>query len=333
MFKDVDEILVALKRDELTLLTGSKLISVPRWVDWLVWLGQWMRIQAELEGRRIAVVRLPSRRLAAAFTAIGSAFASARLYDDSLDWETMQGLTPGTRVFWRDPSSGKSKRRSGTVVGVRQIADDDFLEVVMETQQSAQRGTRLFAKSAALSYGITLGSLSAAVDERLACAERVIRAALTEAGQGWIRSPAIDCSVITERTSFLSDLEGLTISVAGTVQASCADVLAITDPGGRSHGKTRVAPARSDGVIDDYGSITILDGPAAALRMSDSIARSVVVLLDQAEYDDEMEQLFQTFLGYAVDEYVHTPASGVIRPPESVEAFIFGLPMQSQSGT
>lgn len=322
---DVDEVLAALSRADLDLLVGGQPKRVPPWNDWLIWLGQWMRAQAALEGRRIAVVRMPNRRLGAAFAAIGSAFASARLHNNSLDWEGLRSLAPGTKVFWREGSTG----RSGSIASPPKTLDDEFLAVV-EARKKASAITRLFTKSAALTYGITLGSVTAVADERLACAERVIMAALTDAPQGWIRSPAIECSVITERSSFLSDISGLDVRVGGTVHASFADVLSITDSEGRSHGKTKVASARSAGVLDETGSITILDGAAAALRMSDTIASSVVVLLDQAEYDEEVEQLFQTYLGYAVDTYIHPPASGVLAPPDSIESFLFGLPMQSQ---
>lgn len=324
---DVDEVLSALKRDDLRLLAGGEPTSIPPWIDWLVWLGQWMRAQAALDGRRIAVVRMPSRRLGAAFTAVGAVFASARLHDDSLDWEGLRGLTPGTKIFWRELASGRSTRRSGTVAGLRQIDGGDFMEVVVE----AQKSTRLFAKSAALSYGITLGSVSTQADERLASAERVIRAASRDVAQGWMRSPAIECTIITERTSFLSDLDGLVIRAGPGAEASCSDLLAIADSGGRYHGKTRVAPARSDGVLDESGSITILDGATAAVRMGDTIARSVVLLLDQSEYDDEVEQLIQTFLGFAVDAHIHAPANGVKAAPASIEAFMFGLPLPSRS--
>lgn len=328
---DLDEVLLALKRDDWDLLVGGVPTSVPPWIDWLIWLGQWMRAQAPLQGRRIALIRMPSRRLGAAFVAIGSALASARLHDDSLDWEGLRTLAPGTKVFWREPASGKAVRRSGTVAGLRRIEGGDFMEVVVEAQnKKAQQGTRLFAKSAALSYGITLGSVSAVADERLACAERVIRAAVKDGAQGWTRSPGIECSVITERSSFLSDLEGLAIRVGGKAEAFCSDVLAIAESGGRSHGKTMVVPARTDGVLDEVGAVTILDGASAALRLSDTVARSVAVLLDQAEYDEEIEQLFQTFLGYAVDAHVYPPASGVKAPPASVESFIFGLPEQTR---
>jgi hypothetical protein len=329
---DLDEALASLKHEDWDLLVSGLTTPIPHWIGWLIWLGQWMRVQASLQGRRVAVVRMPSRRLGAAFAAVGSAMASARLHDDSLDWEGLRTLAPGTKVFWRERAAGKSTRRSGRVKGLRLISGGDFMEVEVESQnKKSLQATRLFARSAALSYGITLGSVSAIADERLACAERAISAAVKDGARGWIRSPGIECNVITERSSFLSDLEGLAFCIGGSVEASCTDVLAIAESGGRSHGKTRVAPSRSDGILDESGLVTILDGAAAALRLSDSIAPSVVILLDQAEYDDEVEQLLQTFLGYAVDAHVHPPASGVKAPPGSLEAFVFGLPMQSRS--
>lgn len=328
----VDEVLAALKREDLGLLASGVPTAVPPWMDWLVWLGQWMRAQAALPGRRVAVVRMPSRRLGAAFIAVGAAFASARLHDDTLDWQGLRSLAAGTKVYWRESVSGKAARRSGTVAGVRQIDGSDFMEVVTETQgKRGERSTRMFAKAAAMSYGITLGSISAAADEQLAGADRLIKAAVTDGAQSWIRSPGVECTVITERTSFLGDLEGLSIRAGGKVDASCCDLLAIADSGGRSHGKTRVAPARTDGALDEPGSLTILDGAAAALRLSETSAPSVVIVLDHAEYDDEIEQLLQTFLGYAVDQPIHAPVSGVRAPPGTIEAFIFGLPSLSRA--
>jgi hypothetical protein len=331
---DINEVILALKREDLAISDGKRTIALPPWIDWLVWLGQWMRIQSTLEGRRVAVVRLPNRRLSAAFTALGSAFASARLYNDSLDWEGLKDLAPGSKVFWREYASGKPMRWSGSVVGVRQIAGADFLEVVMEGKRKAHQGNRLFAKSAALSHGITLGSVSAISDARLTGAERVFEAALKDTPKGWPRSPNIECTVITERTSFLGDLESLAIRVADTVQADCSDILTIADAGGRTHGKTRVTPPRNNGVLDESGGwLTILDGAAAMRRMSETTARSVVILLDQAEYDEDVEQLLQSYLDYAADTGIHLPSGGVMPPPEGVQPFIFGLQLQGWLNT
>ncbi|MCW5623167.1 MAG: hypothetical protein KIT73_00410 [Burkholderiales bacterium] len=205
------------------------------------------------------------------------------------------------------------------------------MEVVVEARGKTPQNTRLFSKWAALSYGITLGSVTAQTDERLASAESFFRAVVAGAAQGWMRSPAIECTVITERSSFLSDLTGLAFRAGAGGEASLSELLAIADAGRGAYVKTRIAPARNNGVLDESGSITVLDGASAAVRMGDTIARSIVVLLDQSEYDEEVEQLIQTFLGSAVDAHIHAPSRGVKTSPASVEAFMFGLPLQSRS--
>jgi hypothetical protein len=329
---DLDEVLEDIRLNDCELQVGGVPARIPPWAEWLIWLGQWMRVQGALPGRRIAVVRMPSRRLGAAFVAMGSVFGSARLHDGMRDWESLLNLAKGTKVSWREALSGKSVRRSGVFAGVRQIEGASFMEIIEDSQiRRSARSTRLFTKSAALSYGITLGSISAAANERLANAERVLNASIKRITPGWTRSIGIECSVITERTSFLGDLEDLSIRIGGKVEVSCSDFLAIAESGGHSHGKTRVVPIRSVEALDESGFITILDGAAAALRLSETNAQSVVIVLDHAEYDDEIEQLFQTFLGYAVDSHIYSPMSGFQTLPDSVEAFVFGLPSLSEA--
>jgi hypothetical protein len=80
----------------------------------------------------------------------------------------------------------------------------------------------------------------------------------------------------------------------------------------------------------DQKAQAILDGAAAARRINETFSKSIVVLLDQAEYDEELEQLFQTFLDYAEDSVIHPPEKGVVQPPLSLQAFIFGLPLQPE---
>ena len=52
---------------------------------------------------------------------------------------------------------------------------------------------------------------------------------------------------------------------------------------------------------------------------------------DETAIDEEVEQLIQTFLGFAVDAHIHAPANGVKASPAGIEAFIFGLPLHSRS--
>ena len=81
-----------------SLAVGDETFPMPDWASWLIWLGGWMKLQAKTEGRRVAVIRVPCRSTAAAFTVLGVLLAAARIHDDSLDWESLKSLPVGTHV-------------------------------------------------------------------------------------------------------------------------------------------------------------------------------------------------------------------------------------------
>lgn len=328
---DIGEIHASPVLDGLALKIGGRTDPLPDWASWLVWLGQWMRMQVPCGGRRVAVVRLPSRRTAAAFASLGVLFASARLHDDSLDWEALKALAPGTKVFWREHVGGRSLRCSGDVVGARVISGQDFMVVSVDGGKKSQPITRSFARRTALSHGITLGAVTAKADERLTGAARLMKAAIGGFSPGWIRSLRTDCVVVSERTTFLGDLADAWVCAGGGVSEPFVDVLSVSDSAGNTHGKTRLVSARQHGLIDAACQVTILDGAPSVLRMPDTAAASVLAILDPTEYDEEVEQVLMTFMGYASDAFVHILADGLKAPPPSAEIVVFGLPLAGRS--
>lgn len=71
--QQVDTVMGAVHRERLSVRTDGGSCPMPAWADWLIWLGAWLRSQAALSGRRVTVVLLPTRRLAAAFVGLGRA--------------------------------------------------------------------------------------------------------------------------------------------------------------------------------------------------------------------------------------------------------------------
>ena len=65
--------------------------------------------------------------------------------------------------------------------------------------------------------------------------------------------------------------------------------------------------------------------------MPDTAAASVLAILDPTEYDEEVEQVLMTFMGYASDAFVHIPADGLKALPPSAEIVVFGLPLTGRS--
>lgn len=305
---------------------------LPSWADWLMALGEWMREQAPKHGKRVTVVRLPTRALGAAFVGLGALCAAARTHDESLDWDALRKLPEGTAVFWRDPSGAKPKRYAGRALGLRTMHGGELLAIAQVDSRGKEKGATFYlTRATALSYGVTLGAISARADDRLTAAALLMQSLNKDSSQAWWRSPMSDSTVVTERSSFVQDLEGIDLRAGHSPSVSLLDALALADIQGREHGKLRVVSPRSDRFLDAPSGVTILDGPAALSRLALVHARSVIVLLSHAEYDEAVAHEIYPYLSYSIDDGIHPWSEGaeVANVPLSVEAFTFGLPEQS----
>lgn len=318
--------------NRLSLQIAGNLRPIPDWANWLIWLGAWTRCQAAMDGRRVVVVRLPSRRLSAAFVCLGMLLVASRLHDDALDWEALQALPNGTTVHWRDPRGGKSKRYTGTVDSVREIGGDKYLAISIAPTKIRPPTTFLLPRSTALTYGVTLGVITQQINEQLTAAARLYKSVVDGASQSWIRSPAADSTVVTERTSFLEDLSELALVGGQSGVVNFDEALAIAGVTNQQHGKLQLVPSRERLMKEAPDGVTVLDGAAASMCLGSSRSRSVVLLLDYSEYDDELVNVISPFLGCSIDAGIHVPATGVLRPPDGVEVFVFGLPDNSGVG-
>lgn len=326
---EVDTVMSALHRERLSIRTDGGSCPMPAWADWLIWLGAWLRSQAALSGRRVTVVLLPTRRLAAAFVGLGAMLAASRLHDDILDWDALQALPVGTLVHWRDlkGKSGRAVSYSGTVDGICDIDGNQFLAIVGQTPAKSKGVTYRLSRASALSYGVTRGAITKRGEDTLARAASLMKNIVDASSTTWIRSPMADSTVITERFSFLADLDGVFLEADNVPGVPLRETLALTDSEGR-HGKLRLIPVRGMDSDDILQGVTILDGARATSRLGQVSARSIVVLLDHADFDEEVANLLNRFLSYSVDEGIHFDegANPVVAPPTSIDSFIFALP-------
>lgn len=325
---DVGGVMGSLHRERLNLVVDGVTQSLPGWADWLVWLGAWMRGQAGLEGKRVVVVVLPTRRLAGAFVALGSLLIAARLHDDSLDWESLQALPSGAQVNWRDTKGGKATSYSGNVLGVRDLYGSQVLAVAVQSPLKYKGSTYFLPRASALSYGVTQGAVTSRGQDALTRAARLLTSVVDDSSAAWARSPLADSTLVTERSAFLADLEGLYLESNKAPATALSEALVIADPAGRQHGKMRLISVRDQSSEDAPPGVTILDGARAASRLGQLASRSVVVLLDHAELDEEVLNGLNRFVAQSIDYgiYVDDGASAAVLPPASIDAFAFALP-------
>jgi hypothetical protein len=312
----------------LKIVIGDSQRQLPTWADWLMALGEWMREQALKPGKRVVVVRLPVRNLAAAFVGLGALCAAARSHDESLDWEALRSLPEGTSVHWRKPAGAKSKRYSGRVCALVTMHGADCLAIDETDSRGRATGSKFYLpRSTALSHGVTLGSMSARTDEKLALSARFMRSLNSDTSLAWSRSPMADSTIFTERTSFLQDLEEIKVQAGSEPALWMLDALCVADTQCRTHGKLLVVPTRTEKICDAPTGVTILDGAAAISKLGHLNARSVVILMAHSEYDEEVSHGILPFLSYSVDAGVHAWQLGakVGDMPHGVEAFAFGV--------
>lgn len=315
-------------RGRLKLVIGASERELPLWADWLMSLGEWMRKQTSKSGKRAVIVRLPTRPLASAFVGLGSLCAAARMHDETLDWETLRGLAVGTYVHWRSLNGIKPKRFAGRVASLVSTEGGDFLVIDEVDSRGRLKGNKIYLpRKTALSYGVTLGAVSDRADAGLTSAATFMKALNSDSSVAWSRSPMADSTVVTERSSFLLNLDGIELRARQSRGVSMLDALSIADAQGRKHGKLKVTSTRTEIINDASDGVTVLDGPLAVSKLGYLNARSVVVLVSHSEYDEEVLHEIRPFLNYATNSGIHdwTPNAGIGDVPPGIEVFAFGM--------
>lgn len=323
---EIGSVLASVHQGRLSVQVAGHQQPIPDWADWLIWLGVWSRSQAAMEGRRVVVVRLPSRKLAAAFVSLGALLAASRIHDDSLDWDSLQALPSGTTVYWREVKGDKSTSYTGTVDSVREMGATKFLAISILTPKRHLGTMFLLPKLTALAYGVTLGLVTNRTDGQLTMAAELFKSLVDGAPHSWIRSHGADSTVVTETTSFLEDLSDLALVAGKSGAVGFEEALAISCGNNQQHGKLQLISSRSRVLQDEPAGVTVLDGANSAIFLGSARSRSIVLLLDYSEYDEETENLLSPFIGCSVDAGIHVPPKGVSSPPSGVNVFVFGLP-------
>jgi hypothetical protein len=253
------------------------------------------------------------------------------MHDESLDWEALRGLAVGTNVHWRSLNGVRPKRFAGRVASVVSGVGGDFLIIDEVDARGRPKGSKTYLpRKTALSYGVTLGAVSARADASLTSAATLMKSLNSDSSVAWSRSPMADSTVVTERSTFLLNLDGIELRARQSRAVSMLDALSIADAQGRAHGKLMVASTRTEVVNDAPDGVTVLDGAQAVSKLGYLKARSVVVLLSHSEYDEEVMHEIRPFLSHATDSGIHAwpPNARVGDVPPGIEAFAFGMDVQ-----
>lgn len=327
MLEDPLSALRAVHAERLSIYLGQRSVVVPPWAVWMMRLGAWLRVQAKLPGKRLAVIRTPSRQLCPAFISLGAILAGAKLHDEGVVWEALRALPQGTPVHVSDESG---KTTAGRIVGVTDVMPGiETLQVALDRVPGVRNGTTantsiMLPKESALQR-VRMGASSSAVDAKRADAIGVMRKLVDGDNTSWQLSPSPDCTVVAEKRALLDDIEKIEVGATRDQRISFRDLLLLSDRAD-ARGMVALVSDRVGHIEDPADGVTVLAGSSAGALLGYCRARSVVFLLDQSEYDEDVDNRLAPFAAMQTSASVHGSADDLKGMVGGIELSVIGLP-------
>ena len=270
----------------ISVLDGLDSPLLPDWAASLVWLGAWCR-SCQLAGKRLIVFAvLPTRELAVAFAGLGCLVAGASTFQEVLSWPTFRKLPIGREVFW-SRKNGTARYR-GTIVGFEDIGGAEFIAVnVTKAPRKAEVGSGLKINRMNFDEYRFTEEETPAVARAVAldAASRSLGSLVENMTAKWIWADGAEGLLVTGVATFMSSIDGLTLSIDGQAPIAVSDLLCVGRNGGQSHAKLRMDHHR--GALAGNFPLVILDGAKAFMVHEHLAAESnLLVILDRLEYQD-----------------------------------------------
>ena len=271
-------------KGNLSVMDGNELLSLPEWSAALIWLGAWCRKHQFSHKRLITFAVLPTRDLASAFACIGSLFAGARAFEDTLSWARFSCLPAESKVFWC-LKDGR-RRYEGNVVGLEMNSGLKFMVVkVLKAPRHVDRGS-IFKISQKYFDDYKFTEEKPPSTSKIFSfknTEQFICNLLGKINPKWIEVDGAEGILITSMANFEKTLSGLSLKIDGQQFLPMRDLLCIEINGKQAHAKLRMSHPR--GNLSGNFPLVILDGPDAFyVHEHLDNASNLLVILDRSEY-------------------------------------------------
>jgi len=270
----------------ISVLDGNDKPFLPDWAASLIWLGAWCR-SCQIAGKRLIVFAvLPTRELAAAFAGLGCLVSGASNFQDVLSWPTFKKLPIGRVVFW-SRKNGTARYR-GNIIGFEEFGGAEFIAVnVTKAPRKAEVGSGLKINRMNFDeYRFTeeeTPSVARAV--ALDAASRSLGSLVEHMNAKWIWADGAEGLLVASVATFMSSIDGLTLSIDGQAPIAVSDLLCAGRNSGQYHAKLRIDHHR--GALSGNFPLVILDGAKAFMVHEHLAAESnLLVILDRLEYQD-----------------------------------------------
>lgn len=276
-------------RRELRMGTGRALENgeqTPEWASFMTVLGWWLS-GIEIEGGTLhCAVVLPRRECCSAFAAFGSQIASAQQHFDHVDWNGFLGLRRGTMVHFQMMRGKKMKpfraellNEAGEVPRIIEV-EGESLKIEVRDRNFSH-------------YQFRMTPYLTGRQWRISKVSKIYTDLIDGVDPQWGLSKVRTTVVVTVMARWEREIADVRVGTVRSGQISPGDSHALRDvlmcsSQGQTPGvKTVLHPPGGSSPEGGPFHLAIMDGPAALSTLPWIDARAVLILLSQAELDEQ----------------------------------------------
>jgi len=261
--------------------------QTPDWASFMTVLGWWLSgIEIE-EGTLHCAVVLPRRECCSALAAFGSQIASAQQHFDHVDWEGFLGLRRGTTVHLQmlrgkkmTPYRAELLNEAGEVPRVIKL-EGESLKIEVRDRNFSHYQFRMTPYLTGRQWRISKGS-------------KIYTDLIDGVDPQWGLSEARTTVLVTVMARWERENAGVRVGAAKSGSTSpdeshaLRDVLMCGSQGQTPGVKTVLHPPGGSSPEGGPFHLAIIDGPAALSTLPWIDARTALILLSQAELDEQV---------------------------------------------
>ncbi len=307
--------------------------AMPKWIRFMLWAGWEMRMNNS-DSRQIMVMLLPERYCCSAFCALGAVMAGSTLSPSSITWNDLRSLCEGETIFLLIEHGGKLKPVAGTVgkFDDGSVAEGRWIHVT-SGNKALNGASVMVLKDNVEKYGLSHTAHASQIKlGKLKKISGLFSKTVSGYDESWIVSNSIESAVVTNKTEWLRQIEGLNIVLpkepegAGKFSFELSSLLMISDCRETPSSHTRVVSSLS---IENTGGVplVILDGADALSKWESCLNGNLIVLLSRSEFTEEAQNILSMLSSYRDDSLLmELGVDPVELMPADSEISLFALP-------
>jgi len=299
---------------------------IPDWASFLIWAGWWMR-RAQVKNVRIfMVLLLPTRICCSAICSFGAIIGSLGQSKKALTWEQICSLPSGTEVFTTLPEKGsKLIQLKGKLGNQRNEGGQKVRELIIETHiKKFKDSIFLILEKNPYQYPLTLTQQRRRFNDIYNFYKNII----AELNLSTILAIHNECLIITNQAGWKRDICTLQAAASDQSEPIICDLDLLLMPSAKDEGAQSgilISSQRPSHIIGENMPLAILEGPESLKNWELIRTQNIMILMDQAEYDENSKGILANLTSVRNDALLPMPEGIPLQPPPGIEMMMFAL--------